>query len=301
MGILWDDPTRFGAGALGDTTSVTKLALAAALALPVVAGPHGGLPTAGTEAPLLQGGSPQAVELRAAKPSWLTPRLERRVVRAGGRPVPAPIHAPLPGFVGIRPGSWMISPFSCTMNFVFRNSGKLGIGTAGHCTKRTGQDVILLTLAPGGGGDPVLVNAGRVVVRRNRGLGNDFALVRIRPRLRQWVSPTAAVIAGPCRAYRGNGPQGVAHYGHGLGIGAGGTPRAGVALKWKRNAYGWAGAASFGDSGSPVRVAGLRAAGSLTHVLVHIRWLPNVVAGTRIHKMLRIADGWRLASSPLCV
>ena len=43
----------------------------------------------------------------------------------------APVDAPLPGEVGIRPGSWMISPFLCTMNFIFQNGGTLAIGTAG--------------------------------------------------------------------------------------------------------------------------------------------------------------------------
>jgi hypothetical protein len=60
-------------------------------------------------------------------------------------------------------------------------------------------------------------------------------------------------------------------------------------------------AAIFGDSGSPVRVTDLRAAGDLTHLVVDTNWLPSFIAGTRIGKILQIATGWTLVDSPLCV
>lgn len=110
-----------------------------------------------------------------------------------------------------------------------------------------------------------------------------------------------AVVGGPCGAYYGSGPETVWHYGHGLAIGTGGTPRAGLALTWKRDAFGWDGAAIFGDSGSGVRVTDLKAAGDLTHLVVDTKWLPSYIAGTRIGKMLSIAKGWTLANSPLCL
>jgi hypothetical protein len=91
------------------------------------------------------------------------------------------------------------------------------------------------------------------------------------------------------------------HYGQGLVIGTGGTPRAGVALTWKTDAYGWDGLAIFGDSGSPVRVTNLQAAGTLTHLVVDTRWLPSFIAGTRIGKILQIATGWSLVNSALCL
>jgi hypothetical protein len=241
-----------------------------------------------------------AIALEGARPDWYTPELEQRVLAAEGQPVPAPLDAPLPSEIGIRPGSWMISPAGCTMNFVFRKSGALAIGTAGHCVDKTGQSVVLLTLAPGGS-NPVLVDIGTVSARHDNGIGDDFALVSIRPSLFSWVSPTIAAIAGPCGAYYGSGPETVAHYGHGLAIGTGGTPRAGIALTWRADAFGWDGAAIFGDSGSPVRVTGLQAAGDLTHLVVDTRWLPSFIAGTRIGKILQIAKGWALASSPVCV
>lgn len=118
-----------------------------------------------------------AVPLRADRPDWYTRAIESRVLASPGRPVAAPLDAPLPGEVGIRPGSWMISPYGCTMNFVFRSSGTYGIGTAGHCVDRIGQHVVLLTLAPGGA-NPVLVDIGAVVARHENGIGDDFASSR---------------------------------------------------------------------------------------------------------------------------
>lgn len=97
-----------------------------------------------------------------------------------GTPVAAPLDAPLPSEVGIRPGSWMIEPYGCTMNFVFRKSGAYAIGTAGHCADKVG--VVLLTLAPGGS-NPVLVEIGKVIALHDNGVGDDFALVSIYPQL----------------------------------------------------------------------------------------------------------------------
>lgn len=239
-----------------------------------------------------------AVPLKAATPAWFTDELRARVDAANGAPVAAPSDAPLPGEVGIRPGSWMIAPAGCTMNFVFGSPGSYSIGTAGHCGK-SGEDVVLLTLAPGGA-NPVLVELGTVQKSVDGGIGNDFALVSIRPELQSWVSPTIAVVAGPCGSYTGSGPEPVFHYGHGLAVGTGGTPRAGLALKWESTAFGWSGAASPGDSGSAVRVnTGMQAAGDLTHLVVDTTWLPSYIAGTRMGRILQIA-GQPLANSPLC-
>jgi hypothetical protein len=243
-------------------------------------------------------GTGHAIPLKAATPAWYTSELAARVQAANGAPVAAPKDAPLPGEVGIRPGSWMIAPSGCTMNFVFGSPGSYSIGTAGHCGK-AGQHVVLLTLAPGGA-NPVLVDIGAISKSVNGGIGNDFAIVPIRSVLQSWVSPTIAVVAGPCGSYTGAGPEAVFHYGHGLAIGTGGTPRAGLALKWEKAAFGWTGAAIFGDSGSAVRVnTGMKAAGDLTHLVVDTRWLPSYIAGTRMSRILQIA-GKPLANSPLC-
>ncbi len=243
-------------------------------------------------------GTGHAVPLKAATPAWFTDDLAARVDAANGAPVAAPSDAPLPGEIGIRPGSWMIAPAGCTMNFVFGSPGSYSIGTAGHCGA-TGEDVVLLTLAPGGA-NPVLVELGTIQKSVDGGIGNDFALVSIRPELQSWVSPTIAVVAGPCGSYTGSGPEPVFHYGHGLAVGTGGTPRAGLALKWDSTAFGWSGAAAPGDSGSAVRVnTGMQAAGDLTHLVVDTRWLPSYIAGTRMSRILAIA-GQPLANSPLC-
>jgi len=74
----------------------------------------------------------------------------------------------------------------------------------------------------------------------------------------------------------------------------------GLALTWNADSFGWDGAAIFGDSGSPVRVTDLKAAGDLTHLVVDANWLPSFIAGTRIGKMLQIAGGWSLLNSTLC-
>ena len=243
-------------------------------------------------------GNGHAVPLKAATPAWFTDELAARVDAANGAPVAAPNDAPLPGEVGIRPGSWMLAPAGCTMNFVFGSPGSYSIGTAGHCGN-AGEAVTLLTLAPGGA-NPVLVELGTIQKSVNGGIGNDFALVSIRPELQSWVSPTMAVVAGPCGSYTGSGPEPVFHYGHGLAVGTGGTPRAGLALTWESNAFGWSGAAAPGDSGSAVRVnTGMQAAGDLTHLVVDTTWLPSYIAGTRMSRILQIA-GQPLANSPLC-
>ena len=243
-------------------------------------------------------GTGHAVPLKAATPAWFSDALAARVDAANGAPVAAPNDAPLPGEVGIRPGSWMIAPAGCTMNFVFGSPGAYSIGTAGHCGN-VGDEVVLLTVAPGGA-NPVLVELGTDQKSVNGGIGNDFALVSIRPELQEWVSPTIAVVAGPCGSYSGSGPEPVFHYGHGLAVGTGGTPRAGLALTWQADAFGWSGAAAPGDSGSAVRVnTGMQAAGDLTHLVVDTNWLPSYIAGTRMGRILQIA-GQPLANSPLC-
>jgi hypothetical protein len=81
------------------------------------------------------------------------------------------------------------------------------------------------------------------------------------------------------------------HYSHCLANGTGGTSRAGLALTWKASSYCWSCPAIFGDSGSPVRITDLKAAGNLTHLVVDSRFLPSFVTGTRISKIPSIASG----------
>jgi hypothetical protein len=319
----------------------TRLALAAALALALAlpatstagtAAPT--VPAAGTSAAgvdpasvsgayeLPEGG--WAVPVRAARPDWFTAELQEQV--STGKPTPAPAGAvapdvPLSGYVGIRPGSEMIFPSGCTMNFVFGAPGQYAIGTAGHCVDKVGQPVTLLTIAPGTpptADNLVLVEIGTVKKRVDNGIGADFALVTIKPELQGWVFPTIAQVGGPCGVYTGDGlteqsvplkghatadaGEQVFHYGHGVGIGSGGTARTGHALYWEKKAFWWAGSVIFGDSGSAVRTGttGLGAAGNVTHLVIFdSKHLGATAAGTRAAELERIA-GKRIASSPYC-
>jgi len=260
---------------------------------------------------LASGAKPR--KLRAARPAWYGKKEERKVKRDRGDDgvTMAPVDAPLPGEVGIRPGSWMISPFLCTMNFIFQNGSTLAIGTAGHCVN--GKDpVVLLTLAPSSG-VPVLVELGRVLLKRNAGIGKDYALVEIPPEHHPWVFPTLATVGGPCGTFAESSPQPVAHYGHGIGIGTGGTPRAGMGFAlegdpigvkgtdwdWDADSIIWAGMISGGDSGSGVRIGQLPAVSNVTHGLGITGVEPSAIAwGTRVTTVT--SGGWSLVDSPLC-
>jgi hypothetical protein len=308
--------------------------LAALAGVPAAAGVGAGgrTPEAGTDASLVDPSSVAgayrlasggwAVPLRAAPPDWLTPEL-RAEARKGPKKPPSDVEAtfdvPVSGYAGIGPGSEMLFPSGCTMNFIFGSPGSYSIGTAGHCVERVGDPVTLLTVAPGGA-DPVgwvLVEVGFVEKRVENGVGADFALVSIKPEYQSWVRPTIPQVLGPCGAYTGDGltdqrlplqghatvdaGEQIFHYGHGVGIGTGGTPRTGHALYWEAKAFWWAGTIVFGDSGSAARVGttGLGAAGDVTHLVVNTQHLGATAAGTRIAELQRIA-GKPLVSCSLC-
>jgi hypothetical protein len=253
----------------------------------------------------LKSGAAHVVELKRESPAWYTPAVAERVHQQGV--AAAPVDAPLPGEVGIRPGSMMISPFICTMNYIFQSGSTLAIGTAGHCLEGN-EPVVLLTVAPGGE-NPVLVELGRTLLKRDGGIGHDYGLVEIPPNLHNFVFPTIAAVGGPCGVFTGGDPQPVAHYGHGLVVGTGGTPRvgmgieltgrefAGLDLEWDSDSIAWAGLLSPGDSGSPVRIGQLPAVSNLTHGIgVEDVPTPSPIGwGTRVTTV-----GWNLVSSPLC-
>ena len=265
----------------------------------------------------LKNGTADIRELKAPKPDWFTPELAQRVHENGV--AAAPVDAPVPGQVGIRPGSMMISPFICTMNYIFQKGDTVAIGTAGHCIDGN-EPVTLLTVAPTGG-NPVLVDLGRVLLKRNAGIGRDYALVEVPPERRDWVFPTIAAIGGPCGIYSGGDPQPVAHYGHGLVGGFPGTPRAGMGFEltdeqvkelkdigfsikgvdwdWDADSIVWAGYLYGGDSGSPVRIGQMPAVSNLTHGVGITGLEPSVLGwGTRVTTVTN--SGWTLVDSPLC-
>jgi hypothetical protein len=258
---------------------------------------------------LASGARPQ--KLRRESPSWYTPAVARRLRNDRDGVMAAPVDAPLPGEVGIRPGSWMVAPYLCTMNFLFQKSGTLAIGTAGHCLE-SGEPVVLLTLAPGGA-NPVLVELGKVLLKRDAGVGKDYGLVAIPPALRAWAFPTIGLVGGPCGVFGGGDPQPIAHYGHGVGVGTGGTPRAGMGFEladdpglvrgvdwdWDADSIVWAGLINGGDSGSAVRTGTLPAVSNLTHGIGITGLEPSAIAwGTRVTTIT--SSGWSLVSSPLC-
>lgn len=246
--------------------------------------------------------STRIVELKAPQPDWYTPALHAKTLAAAeqglGVAIPdgADVETSALLFTGIRPGSWMISPSGCTLNFVFGSSSDYYVGTAGHCAK-VGEEVTIIA-APG-----LLMNIGTTVKSVDNGIGDDFALIDVRPEMEQFVNPSTAYFGGPTSAGDPQVGDLVVHVGHGLVIGTGGTPRAGavayrgVGDKARSDAIAWAGAASPGDSGSPVQLVSGEAAGDLTHLVVDTKYLPGEVAGTTIARMLEIA-GKPLATAP---
>lgn len=277
----------------------TLIALATVVTMTLVGAAHaGGAVSTGSDAPF---GDATISELRTPKPDWYTAELHAKVVAAGkqGKSVPLPdgVDYPTSGlaFTGIRPGAWIIAPSGCTTNFVFGSSGNYSIGTAGHCAE-VGDEVTLIA-APG-----VLMNIGKTVKSVDNGIGNDFALIDIYPAMQQYVTPSMAYFGGPTATGDPQFGDLVEHAGHGLVVGTGGTPRAGVVVyrgsgENGGDAFAWDGAAAPGDSGSAVREATGEAAGNLTHLVVGGKYVPGVVAGTSIDRMLRIA-GKSLATAP---
>ena len=240
--------------------------------------------------------------LSTPTPSWFTDRLAAKTAAAAteGQGVPIPAGVVLPQsallFTGIRPGSWMLAPSGCTMNFVFGSKGNYYIGTAGHCAKV--GEVVTIVAAPG-----VLMDIGKTVKSVNGDIGNDFALVKVYASMQKYVNPSMAYFGGPTAAGSPKVNDVCEHAGHGLGLGTGGTPRAGVVVyrgpgaRSGSDAFAWDGAASPGDSGSPVRLLNGRAAGDLTHLVVGGKYVPAVIAGTSIARMIKIA-GLPLATAP---
>ncbi|HEU4481121.1 MAG TPA: hypothetical protein VFS18_04485 [Actinomycetota bacterium] len=246
----------------------------------------------------LEGGG-YAQELKAETPEWYTPELHSKVLRAGTRGVPVPEGASAEysslAFTGIRPGAWILFPAGCTTNFVFGSEGSYHIGTAGHCTS-VGDEVTLVAL-PG-----VLMNIGRTVKSYDNGIGEDFALIEIYPEMQQYVNPSMSYFAGPTGTADPAFGDVVVHSGHGLVIGTGGTPRAGVVTYTGEGdggaAFGWDGEAMLGDSGSAVRNATGPAAGNLTHLVVGTEYLPAFIAGTTAPYMEQLA-GMSIATASL--
>jgi hypothetical protein len=261
------------------------LLAAVAMAASAIAGPTASAGGAGQSL----GRSVRAIPLSAPRPSWFTPELARQVHEAGVKGVALPPGVSVPAslaFAGIRPGAWIISPSGCTTNFVFGRAGNYHIGTAGHCAE-VGDRVVLVAL-PG-----IIMEIGTTVKSIDAGIGNDFALIKVDAAMQRYVNPSISDVAGPTGVGNPQIGNGVLWSGHGLVIGTGGTPRAGiVAYRGPGeggDAYGWIGPSMLGDSGSAVRLGNGKAAGNLTHLVFGTVYAPAIVVGTTAPRLVRLA------------
>ena len=216
------------------------------------------------------------------------------------------------GCFGIRPGSLYLiitnnSIGLCSLAHLYGTS----ISTAGHCGKGGNKATVIAAVGnhPGIAG-PVLLDFGTFKSSTDGGLGNDKALISITSSYMNLVTPTMCFWGGPRGVYTKTGgtatinwnngsigvnpdpflPQPIVHYGHGLGVGAGGTPRAGAAIHWGRTHFMFFGAINFGDSGSGANTvtgdtvgANMEAAGVITHIYVDplMRQGLGIMGGTR--------------------
>ena len=224
------------------------------------------------------------------------------------------------GYFGIRPGAWLLIVTSkeitlCSMAHVYGSPGAYQISTAGHCGK-TGDIASVIGVLGNRADVPVLLDFGKFARSTgDSGIGRDWALISISPQYQSLVSPTMPVWGGPIGTYTSQGEvasaslltgkdlisgpavnpdpklvQGIVHYGHGAGIGTGGTPRAGSALTWRSNYFAFFGAITPGDSGSASNTVGgdnvgdqREAAGINTHIYVDpsLKTGLGIMAGTR--------------------
>jgi hypothetical protein len=201
------------------------------------------------------------------------------------------------------------------MAHVYGAPGSYDISTAGHCGRP--GDTATVIAGTGNRGDAtgvILLDFGTFATSHDGGLGNDWALIDINPAYQGLVTPTMCFWGGPRGMYTNTGQvvgvnfpnnglvpqvsltpdptlaQTVVHYGHGTGVGAGGTPRAGEAIAWGASHFMFFGAISPGDSGSGANTllgdtvgANMEAAGIMTHLFIDplMRQGLGIMGGTR--------------------
>ena len=246
-----------------------------------------------------------AIPLRQPTPPDNTPQIHAKVHAAaeeGHGYDPVADQAVALHHLFIRPGAWMWSPSWCTMNFIYGAPGNWKIGSAGHCNP-VGSDVVLV-LHTSTGHNGIFVNIGKTEASRNYGVGDDWSITDIRDNMLQYVDANVAVIGGPeggpvtGNIYAATGVV-AKHFGHGLGLGTGGTPRAGYITYSHSSTTAWycACAAIYGDSGSAMlAVTPAHPLGQGMGVLTHLVVAENggVVAGTRLDAIpytMRNGDG----------
>jgi hypothetical protein len=229
------------------------------------------------------------------------------------------------GFFGIRPGAWVLlingdSIGWCSLAHVYGTS----ISTAGHCGNVGDTATVIGALGDktvAGLPVPVLMDFGKFTSSTgDAGIGNDWALIGVDAAYRPLLTSTMAFWGGPIGMYTSNGEvihadtttgdvsvtpnpalvQQIVHYGHGAGIGAGGTPRSGTAITWLPDHFTAFGAITPGDSGSGSNTLtgdGLgdnrEAAGINTHIFVDgsLRTGFGLMAGTRATRVGTVTNG----------
>jgi len=240
------------------------------------------------------------------------------------------------GFFGSRPGAWLLTVSQevgwCSMAHVYGAPGAYQVSTAGHCGK-VGDNGTVIGVLGNRPDVPVLLDFGKYMRSTgDAGIGRDWALISVSPQYQSLVSPTMPVWGGPIGMYTSEGDvisasllgknlisgpavnpdpklvQGIVHYGHGAGIGAGGTPRAGAAITWRSNYYAFFGAITPGDSGSASNTVGgdnvgdqREAAGINTHIYVDptLKTGLGTMAGTRATQVAATLANGQLVPYPV--
>lgn len=187
---------------------------------------------------------------------------------------------------GIRPGAALLS--GCTVNYVFTDGQDLYMGTAGHCHSEGDAAVIVKA-----GNDRVHI--GDVVFSTgDGGVGDDFALIKIRDAVESRVHPEMCDWGGPTGTHHGSIlGRGVLQTGHGSGVAppaflgsAPPRPKPGAGVAWGHTSFTWLGNSIPGDSGSPARIDTGGALGTVTHLLLVA---PTVNFGTTWDHGLELA------------
>ena len=233
----------------------------------------------------------------SGRPHGPAPRRQRRRNGSPGAADPAVVTFAGTGFAGIRPGAFLLlindgSIGWCSMAHIYGSPGGYAVSTAGHCGK---PGDVATAIGAVGNQLPVLLDFGNFSTSHDAGLGNDWALIPVDSQYQSLVTPTMAFWGGPIGMYTAQGEavdpdlaendpgvgvnpqpnlvQDMVHYGHGAGIGAGGTPRAGAAIAWTANHFMFSGAITPGDSGSGANTLtgdgvgdNREAAGIITHL-----------------------------------
>ncbi len=239
------------------------------------------------------------------------------------------------GFFGIRPGAWLLLLSGggvgwCSMAHVYGSPGSYQVSTAGHCGKA--GDTATVIAAFGNRSVPVLLDFGTFKTSHDGGIGADWALIDVDPAYQHLVSPTMAFWGGPRGMFTKTGAvagytfprrkfvptvsvnpdpflaQQIVHYGHGLALGPGGTPRSGTAINWGTSHFTFFGAISPGDSGSGANTltgdtvgATMEAAGINTHIYVDLSGKTGLgyLAGTRATEVSGTLANGQLVGYPV--